>query len=146
MARSSATRTVQCYHCRHPFEVGGRAMSTSCPGCNKAVIVQDVIVTGLKTTQKLQTCGRVVIKARGRVIAGFIEAQGGVEVLGALHGNVTSSGPVIIGAKGRWKGDCHAPSLQVKLGARIESGYFQIPGDQAPEDDQPPEGDTEHTQ
>ena len=126
MARPTASKTVQCYHCRHPFEVGGRAMSTSCPGCHKPVIVQDVIVTGLKTTQKLQTCGRVVIKARGRVIAGRVEAQGGVEVLGAINANVTSAGPVVIGPKGRWKGDCHAPALEVKLGARIEGGFFEI--------------------
>ena len=102
-------------------------MSTSCPGCNKPVIVQDVIVKGLTTTQKLQTCGRVIIKPRGRVIAGLIEAQQGMEVLGVLHGNVTSAGPVVIGPKARWKGNCRAPTLEVKLGARIESGFFEIP-------------------
>lgn len=102
-------------------------MSTSCPGCNKPVIVQDVIVKGLKTTQKLQTCGRVVIKPRGRVTAGLIEAQGGLEVLGILTGNVTSAGPVVIGPKACWKGDCRAPTLEVKLGAKIESGFFEIP-------------------
>ncbi len=102
-------------------------MSTSCPGCHKPVIVQDVVVTGLKTTGKLQTCGRVVIKTRGRVIAGLIEAQQGVEVWGALNGNVTSGGPVVIGPKARWKGDCRAPTLRVDLGARIENGFFEIP-------------------
>ncbi len=104
-------------------------MSTSCPHCHKPVIVQDVIVKGLKTTQKLQTCGRVIIKSRGRVMAGKIEAHGGIEVLGALSGNVVSGGPVVIGPKGRWKGDCRAPTLEVKLGARIESGFFEIPTD-----------------
>jgi len=127
MARQTATKTVECYHCRHDFNVSGRAMSTSCPGCNKPVIVQDVIVKGLTTTRKLQTCGRVIIKPRGRVIAGLIEAQEGVEVLGVLNGNVTSAGPVVIGPKARWKGDCRAPTLKVKLGARIESGFFEIP-------------------
>jgi len=110
-------------------------MSTSCPDCHQPVIVQDVVVKGLKTTRKLQTCGRVVIKARGRVIAGVIEAQLGVEVLGALNGNVISGGPVIIGPKGRWRGDCCAPTLQVKLGARIESGFFQIPNTHSPQPD-----------
>ena len=102
-------------------------MSTSCPDCHQPVIVQDVIVTGLKTTSRLQTCGRVVVKKRGRVIAGLIEAQKGVEVLGALNGNVISGGPVVIGPKGRWRGDCRAPTLEVQLGARIENGFFQIP-------------------
>ena len=102
-------------------------MSTSCPNCHQPVIVQDVIVTGLKTTSKLQTCGRVVVKKRGRVIAGLIEAHQGVEVLGALNGNVISGGPVVIGPKGRWRGDCRAPTLEVKWGAQIENGLFQIP-------------------
>ncbi len=102
-------------------------MSTSCPGCHKAVIVQDIIVTGLKTTQKLQTCGRVVVKSRGRIMAGKIEAHSGLEVQGALHADVTSGGPVVIGPKARWKGDCKAPTLEVHLGARIESGFFEVP-------------------
>ena len=59
-------------------------MSTSCPGCHKPVVVEDIVVTGLKRTQKLQTCGRIVIKSRGRVIAGAVEAQSGLEVHGAL--------------------------------------------------------------
>ena len=126
MARQTA-KTVQCYHCSHRFEVSGRAMSTSCPGCYRAVVVQDVVVKGFETVQKLQTCGRVTIRARGRVIAGVIEAQEGIEVLGVLQGNVTSAGPVIIGPKARWKGDCRAPTLEIKLGARIESGFFEIP-------------------
>lgn len=116
-------------------------MSTSCPKCNKPVIVQDVIVKGLKTTQKIQTCGRVIIKPRGRVIAGLVEAQQGVEVLGILNGNVISDGPVVIGPKARWKGDCRAPTLEVKLGARIESGFFEIPYRKAePVEHPPPKG------
>ena len=130
MARQTAQKTVQCYHCRQRFDVSARAMSTSCPHCHKPVIVQDVVVKGLKTTQKLQTCGRIIIKPRGRVMAGKIEAHGGIEVLGALSGDVVSGGPIIIGSKGRWKGDCRAPALEVKLGARIESGFFEIPIDQ----------------
>lgn len=114
-------------------------MSTSCPGCNKPVIVQDVIVKGLKTTQKLQTCGRIIIKPRGRVIAGLVEAQEGMEVLGVLTGDmVTSAGPVIIGPKARWKGNCRAPTLEVMLGARIESGFFEIPYRHEESDESPP--------
>ncbi len=127
MARPTATKTVQCYHCGHRFDVSGRAMSTSCPGCYKPVVVQDVVVKGFQTIQKLQTCGRVLIKRRGRVVAGLIEAQEGIEVQGILNGNAISAGPVVIGSKAQWKGDCRAPSLEVKLGARIESGFFEIP-------------------
>lgn len=134
MVRQTAAKSVQCYHCQRRFEVSGRAMSTSCPGCHKPVIVQDVIVTGLKTTQKLQTCGRVVIKSRGRVIAGLIQAQGGVEVHGALNGDVASGGPIVIGSKARWKGNCRAPTLLVQLGAKIESGFFEIPYGQSEQD------------
>ena len=38
--------------------------------------------------------------------------------------------PIRIGSKAQWKGNCSAPSLEVELGARIERGYFVIPGDE----------------
>ena len=127
MARQAAIKTVQCYHCRRRIDVSAKAMSTSCPECYKPVVVQDVVVKGFQTVQKLQTCGRVIVKTRGRVVAGLIQAQQGIEVLGVLDGNAISAGPVVIGPKARWRGNCQAPSLEVKAGARIESGFFKIP-------------------
>jgi hypothetical protein len=129
MAKSSAPRTVQCYLCRHRFEVSGRAMTTSCPGCNKPLLVDDVIVKGIEAVRKLQTCGRIVIQKKGHVMAQLVEAHGGIEVEGILEANVISGGHVRIGAKARWKGDCHAPSFEIEPGGCIAGGYFVIPDD-----------------
>ncbi len=120
-------RRVQCYHCRHRFEVGPNAESTNCPQCSQRVIVGDVIVSAILPVKLVQTCGRVVIKPKGRVNADLIEAHEGVEVNGGVTANVLSGGAVIIGPKARWKGDCRAPSVEIKPGARIEGGCFIIP-------------------
>lgn len=122
---------VQCYHCRHRFEVGGSAQSTSCPKCHKPLIVEDVVVKQLRVVSKLQTTGRLVIQKRGRVIAKtLITANQGIEVIGNLDaGQVLSGGPVLIGPKATWKGSLTAPSLEVRLGAKVLGGLFRIPAD-----------------
>lgn len=129
MARAPAQRTVQCYHCRHRFEVSRKALSISCPKCSKALVVEDVVIKNAHSVRKIQTCGRLVVQKKGRVIAQLVEAHDGVEVEGILEANVHSGGPVRIGAKAQWKGDCHAPALAVEMGGRITSGYFVIPDD-----------------
>lgn len=102
-------------------------MSTSCPKCYKAVVVEDVVIRTAHAVRKVQTCGRVLVEPKGRLIAQSIEAQQGVEVMGVLEGNVTSGGPVRIGPKAQWKGDCRAPTLVVELGAQIARGFFVVP-------------------
>ena len=121
-------RLVQCYLCRHRFEVGRRAQSTACPQCSRAVIVGDVNVKQLKPVTAVKTCGRVVVHRKGRVIAKTVEAHLGIEVRGVLDAKVVSGGPVVIGAKARWKGDCSAPSVIIKPGAQV-AGYFAVPDD-----------------
>lgn len=127
MASDSARQTVDCYHCGHRFEVGGKTQSTNCPECNQRLIVGDVVIKQLTPVKQVNTCGRLVVRARGSLMAETVHASGGVEVLGALNANVTSSGPVHIGPKARWKGDCRAPTLSIDAGARIESGRFDVP-------------------
>jgi len=127
MAKSTAKRTVRCYRCHHLLEVGRKAQSVSCPHCNRPVIVEDVVIKGLRMVPKLQTCGKLVIQKSGRLIAGLIEAHGGVEVQGVLDGPVHSGGHVLIGPKARWKGDLRATSLAVRAGARIAAGRFAVP-------------------
>jgi len=120
-------QSVKCYHCRHQFDVSSRTQSTSCPGCNKPVIVADVVVKGLKLVSKLQTCGRIIIRKRGRVIAKIVQANAGIDAQGTVDcGKVICGGPVVIGAKANWKGDCHAPSLAIELGANV-LGQFAVP-------------------
>lgn len=102
-------------------------MTIPCPACHKTVTVDDVIVKSLQSVRKLQTCGRLVVQKRGQVKAELVEAHRGVEVEGVLEANVLSGGPVRIGAKAQWKGDCRAPSLEVEPGGTIRSGFFVIP-------------------
>jgi len=104
-------------------------MTLSCPKCAKALVLEDVIINTAHNVRKIQTCGRLVVEKKGRVVAQLVEAQGGVEVEGYLESKVVSGGPVVIRAKAQWKGDCSAPSLEVELGGRIERGYFVVPED-----------------
>ncbi|MAE66551.1 MAG: hypothetical protein CMJ18_19960 [Phycisphaeraceae bacterium] len=126
MARKTAPHSVRCYYCRRQFEVGARAESTACPGCGKAIIVGDVLVKQLKPVTTVRTCGRVVVHRKGRIIARDVEAHGGVEVMGILDANVVSGGPVVIGPKAQWNGDCNAPSVVIKQGAQV-NGQFVVP-------------------
>jgi|SRR5678815_402834 hypothetical protein len=129
MAKPSGTRTVQCYHCRHRFEVSRQTLTTVCPKCSKSLTVEDVVIKTAHGVRKIQTCGRLVVQKKGHVIAQLIEAHDGVEVEGILEGKVISGGPVRIGPKASWKGDCSAPTLEVELGGKIERGFFVIPDD-----------------
>lgn len=126
MSKRGIPRPVQCYLCRHRFEVGWRTQSTSCPKCSRAVIISDVIIKELKPVSEVKTCGKVVVHRKGRVIAKLVEAHGGVEMLGILTANVVSGGPVLIGPKAQWAGNCKAPSVTVRPGAQVD-GYFEVP-------------------
>ena len=122
---------MQCYHCRHRFDVGGRAQSTSCPGCNKPLIVGDIVVKQLKgPIKELRTCGKLEIHKRGRLIAEHIEAHGGIENLGVIDARDVRCGrTVMLGAKSRFKGNLSAPGLVIKAGARVDRSYFSVPED-----------------
>ena len=130
MARNAGPRQVQCYHCRHRFEVGGRAQSTSCPSCNKALHVGDEIVKQLRGPLKeLRTCGKLIVEKRGRLIAETIEAHGGIECKGVIDAkHVLSGKPVLLDSKCQYKGDLTAPSAEMKSGARVY-GMFSVPND-----------------
>jgi len=127
MAQPTSPRTVQCYHCGRQLEVGARAMTTSCPGCSQRLRIEDVIVKTLEQVRKIQTCGRVVVHAGARVFAQSVEAQEGVEVDGVMEASVISRGPVRIGSKATWKGDCRAPSVRIEAGSTILAGFFSVP-------------------
>jgi cytoskeletal protein CcmA (bactofilin family) len=131
MAKASTPRTIQCYHCRHRFDVPQQTMTTNCPKCSKPLSVEDVVIKNAHGVRKLQTCGHLTVTKKGHVMAQQVEAQAGIEVEGIMEANVTSGGPVKIGAKALWKGDLSAPSLAVELGGRIERAYFVIPDEQA---------------
>ncbi len=132
MARQLGPRTVQCYHCRHQFEVGGMAQSTSCPGCNKLLIVHDIVVDRLRAGLiELRTCGRIDVKKRGRLmVARLVEAHGEIHCEGIIDAKkIVSGSPVSLGPKCRVRGELRAPSLTIQLGARVLSGNVSVPGD-----------------
>ncbi|MEM7627348.1 MAG: polymer-forming cytoskeletal protein [Planctomycetota bacterium] len=149
MARALPPKTVQCYHCDHRFEVGGRAQSTSCPGCYKSVIVHDIEIgnqVGPKT--ELKTCGKIVIKKRGRLICQTVVAHDGLTCEGIIDARtVASRMPVTLGKKSNFKGDLTAPSVDIQAGAVIQPSRFAI-GPPIDEDsaDPPPESPPDSTE
>jgi hypothetical protein len=126
MAKKATAREVVCYHCNRAFEIGAKAMTVSCPGCFKPVLVEDIVVKNAQGNTTLQTCGRLVVQRRGRVVAKRIQASQGVEMLGTLEASVECEGKVRIGPAARWNGDCRAPALRVERGATILGGFFVI--------------------
>lgn len=131
MGKLVAPRTVQCYHCRHRFEVGGRTQSTACPKCHKPLHVSDIVVDKLwGPGRELRTCGRVQIHKKARIIAEFIEAHDGIDCQGVLEcKRVLSGDTVTIGKGAQWKGNLTAPKLHIEQGARIMGGVFAVPDD-----------------
>lgn len=101
-------------------------MTMTCPRCHKRLQLEDVVVKAAQGLTKLQTCGRILIEKKGSVRADLVEAHEGIEVLGAIRAKVLSGGPVVIGEKAKWQGDCRAPSVRIGDGAKIEGGYFEI--------------------
>ncbi|MCB9844372.1 MAG: polymer-forming cytoskeletal protein [Phycisphaeraceae bacterium] len=127
MAKAAAPRRVQCYLCRHRFDVSGIAMTVSCPACHKPLLVQDVVVKTLQAVKKLQTCGSLVVERKGRVIAELVEAHGGIEVRGNLQSKTVRAPRIRIWKTATWKGDCEAAVLFIEPGATLEGGYFTVP-------------------
>lgn len=141
MARNTGPRTVQCYHCKHRFEVGGRTQSTSCPGCNKPLIVEDIVVDRLRAgLVELRTCGKVTIQKKGRLmVAKGVEAHGGIECDGVLEAKFVISGKTaILGPKCQWHSDLTAPAAIIHDGAKIKPSRFNVPGDPLGLQDLPP--------
>jgi cytoskeletal protein CcmA (bactofilin family) len=104
-------------------------MSTTCPECNRALVIEDVKVKGYTAVHMLETCGKLVIPKRKHVVVqAHVVAHAGIVVDGRLEcGQAISQGPVMLGPKADWRGDLRAPSLVVAQGAKIQGGYFSIP-------------------
>ncbi|MHC5022841.1 MAG: polymer-forming cytoskeletal protein [Planctomycetota bacterium] len=102
--KAAARRAVICYFCGHRHEVSTKTMSTTCPGCNRAIKIEDVVVKTYLPVADLQTCGKITITKRGRVAAGRIQSGQGIVCEGTMEGNVEAEGGVKLGPKARWKG------------------------------------------
>jgi hypothetical protein len=136
--KKSPRRNIQCYLCGNRFEVSLRAMSTTCPGCNKAIKIEDVTVKTYLPVNDLQTCGKVTIAKNGRVVAKRIQSGDGVVCEGVMEGAVETDGIVTLGPKSSWKGDhLFSRSLELTDGAKL-LGHVTVPWDR-PEPEPKPE-------
>ena len=133
MAKNKGPRMVQCYHCRHRFEVGGRAQSTSCPGCNKPLIVEDLTFDKKKSgigRIKIQTCGSLTVKKGGRITAELVEAHGGIINHGTIEAKQVISGkPIVLSKTSLFYGTLNAPGVDMALGAKVKPSLFEVPSD-----------------
>lgn len=134
--KPTGPRRVQCYLCTHWFEVGEKAMTVSCPKCYKPLMVQDLVIRQHEAVKRLETCGRISVEKKGRVIAERVTAIEGIEVRGVVHANVFSGQQVVMHPGAEWKGNCSAPAVEIMDGARVLGGFFRIPdrtyGERAP--------------
>lgn len=118
---------IECYLCGRRQEVSVKALSTNCPGCNKAIRIEDLVVNTYTPVNDLETCGRIVVTKKGRVAAKRIRAGDGIECEGTLHGAVETPGDVTLGAKAEWKGaTLRSRRLVVTDGVKLE-GRITVP-------------------
>jgi len=149
MAKSAGHRRVYCYLCGHPIEVGARAMSTSCPGCHKPVVIEDEVIKTYKPVFNIQTCGKLTVKKKARAVAQkVIAAHCGMDIQGAVEcKEAVSGGHVVLGPKAEWKGDLRCPSIEIAEGAKFvgrlivpdekTAGLYPQPLDGSPEEPPP---------
>ena len=95
-------------------------MSTTCPGCTKAIKVEDVVVKSYTPVNNLQTCGMIKITKRGRVAARRIQCGDGIICDGAMEGTIETDGDVRLGPKATWRGkSLRSRSLAIADGAKL---------------------------
>src|SRR5262245_64015976 len=92
---------VHCYHCGRRFGVGARTQSTSCPGCYKRVMIEDIVVKAYQAVISAETCGKLIVAKHGHVVAQKrVIAFKGIEVEGKLQcKEAISAGLVQIGPR-----------------------------------------------
>ena len=118
--KAGSRKTIRCYLCGQELEVSTRTMSTTCPGCNKAIKVEDLLVKSYLPVNDLRTCGKIKITKRGRVAAKLIQSGEGIECEGAIEGDIESDGHVWLGPKASWKGKVlRCGSIDVAVGATM---------------------------
>jgi hypothetical protein len=131
MQKPEGAHDILCYHCGHKIVVGGRAQSTSCPGCHKRVMIEDIVVKAYQAVLSLETCGKLIVPKGGQVVAQKrVIAFKGIEIEGKLQcKEAISAGLVVLGPKAEWKGDLKAAALSVKHGAIVLGSHITVPAD-----------------
>lgn len=109
------------------------AQSTSCPGCNKPVIVADEIVPNGKRRgpiRELRTCGKIVVGKRARLICEHLEAHRGIQSQGVIDAkHIICGGKLELGPKSEFKGELHAHDVVMDAGAKVKPSMFHVPSD-----------------
>lgn len=112
--------------------MSARAMSTTCPGCHKAIKIEDIVVKSYVPVVDLQTCGRIRIAKRGRVAAKRLQCGDGLTCDGAIEGAIETDGDVRMGPKSSWKGKTlMSRSLEIAAGAKLV-GVVTVPWHRPP--------------
>ncbi|MFG0253098.1 MAG: polymer-forming cytoskeletal protein [Phycisphaerales bacterium JB038] len=117
---------VTCYLCGHDFEVSPRAITVSCPSCARQLMAQDVTVKGHTAVTNLPSCGKVVVKPRGRVVAKKIIGQEGVTCEGSIEGEIETTATVRLERRSKCQGAIRAGRLIIAEGASLE-GEICVP-------------------
>ena len=127
MGKAVAMRTIRCYLCGRRLTVSMRAMSTTCPGCNKAIKIEDMVVKSYVPVVELQTCGRIKITKRGRIAAKRIQCGDGITCDGTIEAAIETDGDVSFGPKSSWKGKTlQSQSITIAAGAML-LGVVKVP-------------------
>ncbi|MBX3359611.1 MAG: polymer-forming cytoskeletal protein [Phycisphaeraceae bacterium] len=127
MARHPTPRLVLCYNCSRSFSASSQAITLTCPLCYQHLRLSDVIVEAAQSVTRLQTCGRLVITARGRVTAKVVQASGGIEVHGRLQAeSAATPGHFYLAPGAVHSGNVRASSLIVHPGSTVLAGHFEI--------------------
>jgi cytoskeletal protein CcmA (bactofilin family) len=126
-AKKGVRRTVRCYLCGTLVEVSARTMSTTCPGCHKAIKVEDILIKSYMPVNDVQTTGKIRITRRGRVAARKIQSGESIACEGSLEGSIETDGGVVLGSQASWKGPLlQCRTLSVAEGATLV-GRIRVP-------------------
>lgn len=127
MGKAAPPRAIRCYLCGYRLDVSARAMSTTCPGCNKAIKIEDMVVKTYVPVVDLQTCGRIKITKRGRIAARRIQCGEGITCDGTIEAIIETDGDVSFGPKSSWKGKTlQSRSIKIAAGATL-LGVVKVP-------------------
>lgn len=123
IGRPQGDKHVTCTHCGNEVQVPKRAMSTSCPHCNKRLIIEDFKVDSYYAVRDFSTSGDIVVEKKGHVVAPIKASN--LTVKGRVQGAVVALGEVKLTKTGYLKGEIAARSLCVEQGGVLDA-YLRI--------------------
>jgi hypothetical protein len=118
---------VECIHCNHLNEISRKAISAVCSSCRKALRLEEVRIKDYQARRVVETCSTVTVERKGDLRAEKIICAGAI-LRGKTKGDVTSSGPVLIGPEAELLGSVTAPTIAIPAGAILEGFYRIGPG------------------